>query len=131
MAIDFPSSPTTGEQFTSDGTTWVWDGVSWNLYLGANLVTSAQLSSTLSSYAPNVSPTISGVATFVNKPNIPGYQTLIPYSESPPDSPSEGDYYVNSNQNILYVYANSVSGWLPAGSQVDDTQNILANRIFG
>ena len=29
MAVDFPSSPNPGEQFTSGGVTWVWDGVKW------------------------------------------------------------------------------------------------------
>ena len=29
MAVDFPSSPTTGQTFTSGGTTWIWDGVKW------------------------------------------------------------------------------------------------------
>ena len=29
MAVDFPSSPTSGDQFTSGGATWTWDGVKW------------------------------------------------------------------------------------------------------
>ena len=30
MAIDFPSSPTTGQTYTtSSGVTWIWDGVKW------------------------------------------------------------------------------------------------------
>lgn len=30
-AIDFPNAPTVGEQFTSGSTTWVWDGVTWDV----------------------------------------------------------------------------------------------------
>ena len=29
MAVDFPSSPTVGQTFTSGGVTWMWDGVKW------------------------------------------------------------------------------------------------------
>jgi hypothetical protein len=29
MAIDFPSNPTNGQQFTSGGVTWTWDGTKW------------------------------------------------------------------------------------------------------
>ena len=29
MAIDFPSSPTTGQSVTVGGVTWTWDGVKW------------------------------------------------------------------------------------------------------
>jgi hypothetical protein len=30
MALDFPSSPATGQTYTgSDGTTWIWDGAKW------------------------------------------------------------------------------------------------------
>ena len=31
MAIDFPSSPTVGQQFTASNTTWEWDGTTWNV----------------------------------------------------------------------------------------------------
>ena len=27
--IDFPASPTLGQQFTAAGVTWTWDGVKW------------------------------------------------------------------------------------------------------
>lgn len=30
-ALDFPSSPTVGQQFTSGIQTWQWDGISWNI----------------------------------------------------------------------------------------------------
>jgi Chaperone of endosialidase len=29
MALDFPASPTVGQQFTAAGVTWVWDGTKW------------------------------------------------------------------------------------------------------
>jgi hypothetical protein len=133
MAIDFPSSPTLNQQFTSGSTTWIWDGTSWDLYLGGNIVTSAALASALSSYAPVDGPTISGTATFVNKPVMPGIQDEIPYSSSSTGSPSVGDYYVNSSQNLMYVYVSSLVGWQPLGSVFvpEDDQNILANRMFG
>lgn len=133
MAIDFPSSPTLNQQFTSGGTTWIWNGTSWNLYLGGNIVTTASLSSTLASYAPINSPTFSGTANFVNKPTIPGYQDDIPYQSSAPTSPVSGDYYVNSTQNLMYVYIDSTTGWQSIGSVfvAEDDQNIIANRMFG
>ena len=31
MAINFPNSPTNGEEYTSGSTTWVYDGTKWNL----------------------------------------------------------------------------------------------------
>ena len=33
MAMDFPASPTVGQQFTPPGssTSWVWDGIAWNI----------------------------------------------------------------------------------------------------
>ena len=31
MPIDFPNSPTNGQEFTSGGTTWVYDGTKWNV----------------------------------------------------------------------------------------------------
>lgn len=144
MAINFPSSPTTGDVFTSGGTSWSWDGTKWNLYLGSNLVTTSALSSALSAYAPNSNPsvtnatlggttTVNGTATFANKPSIPGYQITITYGSSAPASPSAGDYYVNSTQNLMYVYVDNVTGWQSVGSVfvAEDDQNILANRMFG
>ena len=27
--LDFPASPTVGQQFTAGGVTWTWDGAKW------------------------------------------------------------------------------------------------------
>ena len=34
MALDFPDSPTTGDEFDASGKTWVYDGVKWGLKKG-------------------------------------------------------------------------------------------------
>lgn len=31
MALDFPASPTPGQQFNAAGSSWVWDGTAWNI----------------------------------------------------------------------------------------------------
>ena len=31
MAIDFPDSPSTNDTFTVGGTTWIWNGTTWNV----------------------------------------------------------------------------------------------------
>jgi hypothetical protein len=32
MAIDFPDSPSPGDQYTTNGKTYRWDGVAWGVY---------------------------------------------------------------------------------------------------
>ena len=41
VAIDFPSSPTTGQEFIVGSVTWTWDGVKWTAYPGALAVPDA------------------------------------------------------------------------------------------
>ena len=33
--IDFPASPTNGQQFSAAGVTWTWDGVKWTPVIGS------------------------------------------------------------------------------------------------
>ena len=32
--LNFPSNPTLNQQYTANGSTWTWDGVSWLAYNG-------------------------------------------------------------------------------------------------
>lgn len=40
MPLDFPSSPTSNQEYSFAGKTWYWDGVSWVLKATSNSVTS-------------------------------------------------------------------------------------------
>jgi hypothetical protein len=44
MALDFPSSPATGQTYTgSDGTTWKWDGAKWVSGVTAGVLSASQM----------------------------------------------------------------------------------------
>jgi hypothetical protein len=38
MAIDFPNSPTTNDQFTVGSTTWMYNGTAWVIVLGESSI---------------------------------------------------------------------------------------------
>lgn len=58
------------------------------------------------------------------------YEKLIPYSSSTPESPITGDLWVDSNSTppALKVYDGSV--WVQLGAAVDDSQAVIASRMF-
>jgi hypothetical protein len=56
IMIDFPASPTTGQQFTAVGVTWTWDGTKWT---ASGLGTS---------YLPIAGGTLTGPLTLVSDP---------------------------------------------------------------
>jgi len=58
------------------------------------------------------------------------YEKLIPYSTSTPSSPVTGDMWVDSNTvpPALKVYTGSA--WVQLGAAVDDSQAIIAGRMF-
>jgi hypothetical protein len=56
--IDFPASPTTGQQFTAAGVTWTWDGIKWQASgLGTN-------------YLPLSGGTMAGPLTLAGDPTL-------------------------------------------------------------
>ena len=58
------------------------------------------------------------------------YEKLIPYSSSTPSSPVTGDMWVDSTTTppALKVYDGSL--WVQLGAAVDDSQAIIAGRMF-
>lgn len=38
-ALDFPSSPTTGDEYSANGKTWKWNGTTWQTVVITNITT--------------------------------------------------------------------------------------------
>jgi hypothetical protein len=55
-------------------------------------------------------------------------EKLIPYSNTAPVSPTEGDLWVDSTVPTIKAYIGS--SWVALGGVADDDQPILAARIF-
>lgn len=56
------------------------------------------------------------------------YEKLIPYSNTAPESPTEGDLWVDSTVPTIKAYIGST--WTTLGGVADSDQAILAARIF-
>jgi hypothetical protein len=58
------------------------------------------------------------------------YEKLIPYSTYTPISPSTGDMWVDSNTIPPALKVYDGSSWIQLGAAVDDSQAIIAGRMF-
>jgi hypothetical protein len=58
------------------------------------------------------------------------YEKLIPYSTSTPSSPVTGDMWVDSNTVPPALKVYDGSNWVQLGAAVDDSQAIIAGRMF-
>lgn len=59
------------------------------------------------------------------------YEKLIPYSSSTPLSPVTGDLWVDSSTTPPALKTYDGSSWVQLGAAVDDSQAIIASRVFG
>jgi hypothetical protein len=59
------------------------------------------------------------------------YEKLIPYSTSTPTSPVTGDMWLDSNSTPPALKVYDGSNWVQLGAAVDDSQAIIAGRMFG
>jgi hypothetical protein len=88
-AIDFPNTPTLGQQFTSGNTTWEWDGVTWNVIR-----------------TPVVGPT---------GPTGPaGLDGVWAQSSTPPPTGENGDAWFDPNTGGIFIYYDGY--WVEAGA---------------
>jgi hypothetical protein len=58
------------------------------------------------------------------------YEKLIPYSTSTPSTPNTGDMWVDSNSQPPSLKVYNGSEWVQLGAAVDDSQAIIAGRMF-
>jgi hypothetical protein len=73
MALDFPSSPTVNQTFSSGGRTWLWDGTSWlaqGLPLGLNVATFLETPSSANLASALTDETGSGANVFATSPTL-------------------------------------------------------------
>jgi hypothetical protein len=108
MPINFPSSPETNQYFTSGGTTWIWDGSKWNIYLSPYAIYQASPpSGTIAGQIwidsdDNRIYVYNGSSWILATPPGSSYQT------SSPSSPSTGQIWIDSDDsNKLYVWTGS------------------------
>lgn len=66
--------------------------------------------------------------TFTGNIIIPGYEKEVPLQSSAPTSPSSSDLWVDSVSMQLKVY--NGSAWVALGAAVDDSQLVIAQRMF-
>jgi len=73
MALDFPSSPTVNQTFSSGGRTWLWDGTSWlaqGLPLGLNVATFLETPSSANLATAVTDETGTGALVFATSPTL-------------------------------------------------------------
>ena len=58
------------------------------------------------------------------------YEKLIPYSSSTPSTPSVGDMWVDSTTTPPALKVYDGISWVQLGAAVDDSQAIIASRMF-
>ena len=75
--------------------------------------------------------TFTGTNVFTGSVTIPGYEKSIPLQSSAPSSPESSDLWVDSTTPTapqLKVY--NGSSWVALGSTVNDSQAVIAQRMF-
>lgn len=149
MALNFPSSPTLGQTYTSGNTTWEWDGSRWvNISVTIQIVDAETLDSQNSSYyldynnfsnTPSI-PSLTGYATetYVNTSisnlanSAPAtLDTLNELAAALGDDPNFATTVTNSIASKLPLSGGTLTGQLTAQNLIIAEQGIASNsNIF-
>ena len=116
--IDFPASPTTGQQFNAAGVTWTWDGTKWT---GAGLNTP---------YLPLSGGTLSGPLTLVSDPTAALQPATKQYVDAGNVYPRD-NRIINGDMRIDQRGIASGAGGTALGYTVDRWQFNASNATKG
>jgi hypothetical protein len=123
-AIVFPTSPTTNQVYSANGTTWIWDGTSWNAFTPAPSV--AWTAGTLDSGNATGS-TGKASSTTTTAPGIPS-----PYGNTGANIVSNGTQWVAggpfaAGTTLLFYQAAAPTGWTQVTSINDVGLRIVSS----
>lgn len=115
--IDFPDSPTLGDEFSAGLSTWRWDGLHWNL-AGSYGVTGPQ--GPIGPTGPQGAPsTVTG----------PTGAAFVFVSDTPPAGATTGQRWFDSSDGRSYTFYDNY--WIEQGSSpVYPDANTIASRII-
>lgn len=121
-AIDFPGSPTIGDEFSSGQSIWKWDGLRWNLK-GSYGVTGP--------VGPQGPAGPQGAPSFITGPTGAANVYVSP---SPPGSPYTGLRWFDSNEGRSFTYYDGF--WVEQGAvriypDAEAINNNLLMNIYG
>lgn len=75
--------------------------------------------------------TFTGTNVFTGSVTIPGYEKEIPLQSSAPSSPASSDLWVdNTTPTAPQLKVYNGSSWVALGSTVNDSQAVIAQRMF-
>jgi hypothetical protein len=126
-AIVFPTSPTTNQVYSANGTTWIWDGTTWSAFTPAPSV--AWTGGTLNSGNASGS-TGSATSTATTAPGIPS-----PYGNSGALLVSNGSQWVlgtnpppfAAGTAVLFYQAAAPTGWTQVTSLNDYALRLVSS----
>jgi hypothetical protein len=78
---------------------------------------------------PNFYSTIQSVYLTQSSASVQ-YEKNIPYSSSTPASPTQGDLWVDSSTTPPALKTYDGTNWVQLGAAVDDSQAVIASRMF-
>lgn len=135
--VFYSTTQPTGLGVGDAGTVWtngnnstmsVWSGTSWTIVTSAvkyqsSAPTSAITGQVWVNSSTNQTYVYNGTTWILT--TVPGSS----YQASAPSSPSTGQLWVDSTSGAIYVY--SGAAWLSVSSAANDSQSILATRMYG
>jgi hypothetical protein len=83
------------------------------------------------SFDASLNNTFTGTNIFTGSVTIPGYEKSIPLQSSAPSSPASSDLWVdNTTPTAPQLKVYNGSSWVALGNTVNDSQAVIAQRMF-